>query len=778
MSAPAMTDAEAVEYVHSLGARIARFEEYLNGKGEKKKRPYENDAEDLKGCSLEEAQRWIIEGRWVAVMPSDLNCLVADVDEGGAELQARVLKWREPMFTYRTRPDEDRYHNWYPAEHAVALASAFKFAKGGGEILRGKQWCIPREWPGLARALQDMRSHAPGVRVHPLVHETDLAFWKDKPAAKKGEGGRPRRPPTKVRNRDGALAALLKTIDGFRPVADGDTWLKVGMALHHELADKEEGWKIFDYWSRGGKAGPVPEKYDYKVNRKRWASFKERRNPITMASVLKMAEAHDLDFRREYEAGEMSERAVSERLASSWENRYSYVTDDAGKSGTWAQWVGHRFVEHDALPRIQRDFREVQADLEARGGSQREVAATQTRRFANAVLGYVQDMQAGARRHYDADKNVLNTPDGLIDLTTFGATPHAAPAPFLKSTAVAPGAANECPVWEACLEAWQPDPEVRAFLQRVAGYALLADNREQVLIFLVGEGGNGKSVFIGTLSAVLGDYAAPIDKSAFLGGRNSDAHPTAMMDMHGLRLAIISEVEHESTWSESSLKAATGDEKIKARRMHQDFITFDVMALPVIAANHEPQLRHTDDAMRRRLVLIEWNASFKSEPGEGEGKADTGLPERLAGEHPAILAWMLEGLRAYRERGLAPPEAVTAKVEEYFNEQDVVGEFIRQACYEVPGAVTSASSLYNHYVEWCLKVGNTPLKLRRFGEEMKTKKRKKKGILPDRTKKGNIYRGIQTTTPVKVVDDALGRQMEANATPVEDEGQPLMDAEF
>ena len=183
---------------------------------------------------------------------------------------------------------------------------------------------------------------------------------------------------------------------------------------------------------------------------------------------------------------------MAERLVSSWEKQYVFVTDDTGRSGNWARWIGHRFVEYDAKPRVQQAVREVQADLKAGGGPTRELAVTQTRRFARAVEGYAEDMLSSARRFFDNKTDVLNTPDGVLDLTTFEVTPHEKPAEFLKGTAVAPGAAGECPVWESCMKAWQPDPAVRAFLQRAAGYALLTDNREHALIFLVGEGGNGK----------------------------------------------------------------------------------------------------------------------------------------------------------------------------------------------------------------------------------------------------------------------------------------------
>ena len=191
--------------------------------------------------------------------------------------------------------------------------------------------------------------------------------------------------------------------------------------------------------------------------------------------------------------------------------------------------------------------------------------------------------------------------------------------------------------------------------------------------------------------------------------------------------------------------------------MRQDFFEFDTTALPIVAANHEPQLRHTDDAMRRRLHLVEFSATFKDSPEEGELQADVTLAKRLAGEHPAILAWMVEGLRSYYAEGLAPPEAVTQRTEDYFGEQDAIGEFLRQECWMVADGTVGARDLYQHYVLWAQGEGLNPLGSRHFGEEMNTRARRLQGIHRVKTMKGWFYRGVQTHAPISVVGKTAGQ---------------------
>src|SRR5262245_45297659 len=72
---------------------------------------------------------------------------------------------------------------------------------------------------------------------------------------------------------------------------------------------------------------------------------------------------------------------------------------------------------------------------------------------------------------WDAVAWVLNSQDGVVDLSTGMIRPHATQDHFTKITAVSP--AKGCPLWLKFLErVTGGDKELVAFLQRVAGYGL------------------------------------------------------------------------------------------------------------------------------------------------------------------------------------------------------------------------------------------------------------------------------------------------------------------
>lgn len=98
---------------------------------------------------------------------------------------------------------------------------------------------------------------------------------------------------------------------------DYDTWLNVGMAVHHETDGYEEGFDIWDEWSQKS-SKYTGEKY----SRERWVSFGKRRSgePVTFRTVVAMLKgqgesapvySRDLDgFLRQYVHVEVGNRVA------------------------------------------------------------------------------------------------------------------------------------------------------------------------------------------------------------------------------------------------------------------------------------------------------------------------------------------------------------------------------------------------------------------------------------------------------------------------------------
>jgi putative DNA primase/helicase len=217
----------------------------------------------------------------------------------------------------------------------------------------------------------------------------------------------------------------------------------------------------------------------------------------------------------------------------------------------------------------------------------------------------------------------------------------------------------------ACLATWtRDDAEMIAFLQRLCGYWLTGSVREEKLVIVYGPGGNGKTKFIEAVRGCLGtDYATGMAMETLI-VTHHEQHPTDLADLRGMRLAVATETEEGRRLAEAKIKLLTGGDRIRARYMRQDFFEFPPTHKLVIFGNHRPALRNVDEAMRRRLVLIPFNAKIPA------AEQDLHLADKLAAERPAILAWMLAGCRAWLDRGLDPPERVRVATADYLESAD------------------------------------------------------------------------------------------------------------
>ena len=328
------------------------------------------------------------------------------------------------------------------------------------------------------------------------------------------------------------------------------------------------------------------------------------------------------------------------------------------------------------------------------------------------ALARVDRRHAAVAAQWDADPWLLGTPGGTYDLR-LGRLREARRDDYIsKTAAVAPG--GECPIWRQFLDrVTDSDAQLQLFLQRMAGYAATGSTREHALFFLFGTGANGKSVFITTISGVLGDYATTAPMETFVASKyGADRHPTELAGLAGARLVTAVETEDGRRWNESRISALTGEDKISARFMKQDFFDYSPQFKLVIAGNHKPGLRGVGEAMRRRVNLVPWGVTIPKD------ERDDGLVDRLKAEWPGILQWIVDGCVEWQGEGLAPPEAVRAATEGYFEDEDALGQWMDERCVVKSGFTATASDLFTSWRRWAEQAGEYVGSTKRFSQRL------------------------------------------------------------
>ncbi len=297
----------------------------------------------------------------------------------------------------------------------------------------------------------------------------------------------------------------------------------------------------------------------------------------------------------------------------------------------------------------------------------------------------------------DADPWLLNCANGVLDLRTLDLRPHDPGLHLTKVTAAAYHPDMEAPEFTKFIDRILPDDGVRGFVQRYLGYSLVGEVIEHVLAVFYGVGANGKGTLTNLVDYVLGDYAVTPDPELLV--ERGYFHPTSSASLFGARLALMQETDEGRRLAEGTVKRLTGGDPIAARRMREDFWEFDPSHTFVLATNHKPLVRGTDEGIWRRLRLVPFNVVIPPEERDGE------LPQRLRLEAEGVLAWLVEGYKAWRTDGLAEPEAIKAATKKYRQESDALGRFLDSRCltgehYHVP-----SRELYQAWRSWGITEG-------------------------------------------------------------------------
>lgn len=339
----------------------------------------------------------------------------------------------------------------------------------------------------------------------------------------------------------------------------------------------------------------------------------------------------------------------------------------------------------------------------------------------------------------DAHPQLLNVANGVVDLDTGELLNHDRDLLLTKIAAASyypeTDPADAAPEFHAFLERIQPDSSMREFLARLVGHALLGRVVEHLLPVLWGSGANGKSTFINAMMGALGDYAATTDPGLLI-DRGHEAHPTGQADLFGRRVAFTHETDDRRRLAEGTVKRLTGGDKVKARRMREDFWEFEPSHSLFMVTNHRPTVQGDDEGIWRRLLLV----PFTERIPPAEQNPDLGA--ELAAEADGILSWLVRGHAEWRRTGLAAPETVTSATKEYRQDEDSLARFLEQRCVVHPTASVRSSPLYAEWSSWCTAEGVPPGTQTALGRALANR-----GFENAKSQGTKVWRGIGLPAP-------------------------------
>jgi putative DNA primase/helicase len=250
------------------------------------------------------------------------------------------------------------------------------------------------------------------------------------------------------------------------------------------------------------------------------------------------------------------------------------------------------------------------------------------------------------------------------------------------------------------------------------------------MFILFGSGANGKSTFLNTIMRLLGDYATATPTETFM-KQNGDKISNDLARLRGTRFVTTTEAEQGKRLSEPLIKQCTGNDRVTARFLYGEFFNFLPSFKIFMATNHKPVIKGTDYGIWRRIKLIPFTTTIPEE------KQDRRLQEKLNAEASGILNWLIEGALRWRREGLNTPAAISSATEEYRNEMDVIGNFLKECCVLNPAVTVRIRELFKAYQDWCDENNEHACSERFFGLRLKELK-----LAQTRTAEARYWQGI------------------------------------
>jgi putative DNA primase/helicase len=249
------------------------------------------------------------------------------------------------------------------------------------------------------------------------------------------------------------------------------------------------------------------------------------------------------------------------------------------------------------------------------------------------------------------------------------------------------------------------DEDVIKLTKQWFGYCLSGHKHLQKMAIWCGSGGNGKSVLVDIFMAALGDYGADVPSELLLdSGRVADAgaHGAHLGQLRGLHAAFLQEIDDGKKLSGSRTKSLTGSSTVTFRPPYgTDYITYPVKCKPNLVVNPLPKINGVDGALLRRLFILFFKFLFKHNPkGPLEKLRDDKLFPRLLAEIELLYPIVIEeGMEAIAD-GLAIPSTCTEFLQEYADDNNPVGEWMKVNTVPAPDRYVEAQDAYDNFCTW------------------------------------------------------------------------------
>lgn len=273
------------------------------------------------------------------------------------------------------------------------------------------------------------------------------------------------------------------------------------------------------------------------------------------------------------------------------------------------------------------------------------------------------------------------------------------------------------PLMQEYFDTFMPSVARQKMVFKALGTALLGGNSHRLLLIMKGKGTTGKTQLVEAIRAALGDYAGSGTPSIFRGNLDDKARPDVLRLLKK-RIAFLPEASKSWELHADRVKAMTGGDAVTVRRMRSDdFLEVVPQFTPVIYTNEMPRVNGADPALKRRMLVID----FELTPAVEDPLVKQRFLESVDVRR-YLLAALVRGFLESLEEGIADVQKEFAQLSsDAYDDTTHLGEFFswldesdqlivytqeQQAEYGIKSKYVTLKAMHERYMFWVKEHGN------------------------------------------------------------------------
>ena len=284
----------------------------------------------------------------------------------------------------------------------------------------------------------------------------------------------------------------------------------------------------------------------------------------------------------------------------------------------------------------------------------------------------------------------LNVENGLIDLQTGQLQPHDPAFLWPTQLPITYDPSATCPRWDEFVAQVFPE-DAHEVAYEILAFLMVPDVTIQKAVLLVGEGGNGKSVFLWAVQRFLGkDNCCSVPLQDIANNRFASSR------LVGKLANIVADLPATDLADTSMFKAIVSGDTVRGERKYQDAFEFDPYCKQVFSANRPPQTRDDSSAFFDRWVVIHFDRVFR---GQADEVSSRELHARLSDpvELSGVLNRALAVLPNIRAKGITEPVSLQMANEAFRATTDPISVWLQRATVADPSSFVTKAMLLEEY---------------------------------------------------------------------------------